>query len=86
MVTDQDGQPIEVTRGDAGLMLSKIDNKYKFDGYKNRQDSAAKILTDLVKPGDRWFNTGDIIRQIDVGFAMGLPHYCLLYTSDAADE
>jgi citronellyl-CoA synthetase len=75
MVTDQDGQPVEVARGEAGLMLSQIDNKYKFDGYKNRQDSAAKILTDLVKPGDRWFNTGDIIRQIDVGFAMGLPHY-----------
>ena len=34
-----------------------------------------KILTDCVKPGDRWFNTGDMIRQIDVGFAMGLPHY-----------
>ncbi len=75
IVLDEDGKVIEVEPGEAGLMLGQIDDRYKFDGYKNADATNDKILTDLRKPGDRWFNTGDLIRTIDVGFAMGLPHY-----------
>ena len=75
IVRDESGNVIEVPLGEAGLMLGQIDDRYKFDGYKDAQASDDKILTDLREPGDRWFNTGDLIRQIDVGFAMGLPHY-----------
>jgi citronellyl-CoA synthetase len=75
IVLDGDGKVIEVEPGEAGLMLGQIDDRYKFDGYKNADATNDKILTDLRKPGDRWFNTGDLIRTIDVGFAMGLPHY-----------
>ena len=69
------GQLIQVAPGGAGLLLSKVDEKYQFDGYKDKQASDDKILTDVLESGDRWFNTGDLIRQIDVGFAMGLPHF-----------
>ncbi len=75
MVLDEDGNLIEVPLGEPGLMLGKIDDKYKFDGYKNKDATNDKILCDLREPGDRWFNTGDLVRKIDVGFAMGLPHY-----------
>ena len=75
IVLDGDGKVIEVEPGEAGLMLGQIDDRYKFDGYKNADATNDKILTDLREPGDRWFNTGDLIRTIDVGFAMGLPHY-----------
>ena len=47
----------------------------ELDGYKNKEATNDKILTNLKEPGDRWFNTGDLIRMIDVGFAMGMPHY-----------
>ena len=75
IVLDEDGKVIEVEPGEAGLMLGQIDDRYKFDGYKNADATNDKILTDLREPGDRWFNTGDLIRTVDVGFAMGLPHY-----------
>ena len=75
IVLDGDGKVIEVEPGEAGLMLGQIDDRYKFDGYKNADATNDKILTDLREPGDRWFNTGDLIRTVDVGFAMGLPHY-----------
>ena len=75
IVLDENGKVIEVEEGEAGLMLGQIDDRYKFDGYKNTDATNDKILTDLREPGDRWFNTGDLIRTVDVGFAMGLPHY-----------
>jgi len=75
IVLNENGQVIEVEEGQAGLMLGQIDDRYKFDGYKNADATNDKILTDLREPGDRWFNTGDLIRRIDVGFSMGLPHY-----------
>ena len=75
IVLDEDGKVIEVELGEAGLMLGQIDDRFKFDGYKSTDATNDKILTDLREPGDRWFNTGDLVRKIDVGFAMGLPHY-----------
>src|SRR5690606_27315745 len=34
-----------------------------------------KIMRNVFKQGDQYFNTGDLLRQVDVGFALGLPHY-----------
>ncbi|ARN75211.1 long-chain-acyl-CoA synthetase [Oceanicoccus sagamiensis] len=75
MVRDSAGKLVETEKGEPGLLLSEIDAKYIFDGYENKEATNSKILTDVKKPGDRWFNTGDLIREIDVGFAMGLPHF-----------
>ena len=61
--------------GEPGLLLSKIDEKYRFDGYENKEATNSKVLENVSEQGDRWFNTGDLVRQIDVGFALGLPHY-----------
>lgn len=69
------GRCVKAAVGDAGLLLGRIDKKAKFDGYINAEATNNKILTDVFKPGDRWFNTGDLVRQIDVGFALGLKHY-----------
>ena len=75
IVRDIDGKVVEVAAGEPGLLLGEIDDRYKFDGYTSKSASESKILHDLAKPGDAWFNTGDLIRQVDVGFAMGLAHY-----------
>ena len=75
MVRDEHGKVVEVAVGEPGLLLGEIDDRYKFDGYTNDSASESKILRDLVKPGDAWFNTGDLICQVDVGFSMGLAHY-----------
>lgn len=75
LVYDSSGKLIEVEKGEPGLLLSEINEKYNFDGYLNSEATSKKILLDVKKKGDRWFNTGDLIRQIDVGFAFGLPHF-----------
>ncbi|MCA0901209.1 long-chain-acyl-CoA synthetase [Microbulbifer agarilyticus] len=75
LVRDPLGNLIEVEFGKQGLLLAEINDKYRFDGYKNRDASEEKIIRNVKKEGDSWFNTGDLIRQIDVGFAMGIPHF-----------
>jgi citronellyl-CoA synthetase len=75
IVRDSAGRCIEVPLGEPGLLLGQINAKAEFDGYTNPEATASKIVCDVQKKGDRWFNTGDLIRQIDVGFAMGMKHF-----------
>ena len=75
MVRDKQGNLLQVAKGETGLLLGEIDDKFKFDGYTNDDATESKILRDVVKPGDAWFNTGDLIREVDVGFALGKAHY-----------
>lgn len=75
IVRNADGKMVEVPVGQPGLLLGEVDDRYRFDGYTDTQASEQKMLRDVIKPGDVWFNTGDLIRQIDVGFALGIPHY-----------
>lgn len=72
---DASGRCIEVPVGEAGLLLGEISDKTQFDGYSDPEATASKIVSDVLKSGDQWFNTGDLVRQIDVGFAMGLKHF-----------
>ncbi|MEH6567503.1 MAG: long-chain-acyl-CoA synthetase [Halioglobus sp.] len=69
------GRCIEVPLGEPGLLLGQINKKAQFDGYTNPEATASKIVRNVLKKGDAWFNTGDLIKQIDVGFAMGLKHF-----------
>ena len=75
IVLDDQGRPVEVADGKTGLLLGRIDDKFLYDGYKNEEASSTKVLKNVKETGDRWFNTGDLIRRVDVGFAMGMPHY-----------
>lgn len=75
VVRDSEGKCIEVPIGEAGLLLSEITTENEFDGYTNPKATASKIVQNVKEAGDNWFNTGDLVRQIDVGFAMGFKHY-----------
>ena len=44
-------------------------------GYTDKKASEEKVITDVFEKGDRWFNTGDLIKTMDVGFALGRKHY-----------
>lgn len=65
----------KVKKDEAGLMLMEISKDAVFDGYVDPGATQKKILTDVFKKGDRYFNSGDLLKQVDVGFALGLPHY-----------
>lgn len=75
IIRDSNGYCIEVPIGETGLLLSQITTENEFDGYTNRKATAGKIVDNVKEAGDHWFNTGDLVRQIDVGFAMGFKHF-----------
>ncbi len=75
VVRDARGRCVKAAPGQAGLLLGKITAVTAFEGYTNAEATEKKILRDVYKPGDAWFNTGDLLKTVDVGFAFGLPHY-----------
>ncbi|MDE0659591.1 MAG: long-chain-acyl-CoA synthetase [Gammaproteobacteria bacterium] len=75
IVRDADGRCVEVEPGEPGLVLGHINPNAAFEGYTDREATEKKILRDVLEAGDAWFNTGDLVREIDVGYSLGYPHY-----------
>jgi citronellyl-CoA synthetase len=65
-VRGPDGHLIKVARGEVGLLLTEVNERYAFDGYTDKSASEKKLLRDVFVPGDCWFNSGDLLR--DQGF------------------
>ena len=42
-----------------------------FEGYTDPNATEGKILRDALADGDAWFNTGDLMRVVDVGYTLG---------------
>jgi len=72
---DANGRLIPAAAGEPGLLLGQITPRTTFEGYTSKEATEQKILRNAFKEGDAWFNTGDILKTIDVGFAMGFTHY-----------
>jgi fatty-acyl-CoA synthase len=58
---------------EVGELLAEIrdDPRYpaaRFDGYADSGATSAKILRDVLKPGDAWFRTGDLMRRDALGY------------------
>ena len=62
----ENGHLQRVARGEVGLLLGKITDKSPFHGYTDARDTQRCVLRDVFEPGDAWFNTGDLMR--DLGF------------------
>ncbi|MGH8455679.1 MAG: long-chain-acyl-CoA synthetase [Stenotrophobium sp.] len=56
----------KIAKGGVGLLLSEVTDRRPFDGYTDSKASEKKLLRDVFKKGDCWFNTGDLVR--DQGF------------------
>jgi citronellyl-CoA synthetase len=65
-VRGADGRLLRVSRGEVGLLISKVSARYAFDGYTDPAANEKKLLRDVFEPGDCWFNSGDLLR--DLGF------------------
>ena len=72
---DEKGNYIEIKDHSPGLALMKIGPNAIYNGYTDAQASEKKIIRDVIEDGDRWFNTGDLLKTMDVGFALGRQHY-----------
>ena len=75
IVRDEGGRCIEVPEGEPGLLLGHINPNAVFEGYTDPEATEKKVVRDVLEEGDAWFNTGDLIREVDVGFSLGYPHY-----------
>ena len=56
--------------GEVGEAIGMIgdDTRHAFSGYADRADSEKKILRDVFTRGDRWFRTGDLMKQDSEGY------------------
>jgi len=50
-----------VKSGEVGLLVSQISGVLPFDGYVDPKATQKKILEDVFKKGDRYFDSGDLI-------------------------
>eukprot|EP00064_Thunnus_orientalis_P014002 superscaffoldBa00002368_g14043 len=62
-VRNSEGLCIEAARGETGLLVGRITQRSPFVGYAgNKQQTEKKRLRDVMKKGDLFFNTGDLLR------------------------
>ncbi|KAK5867221.1 hypothetical protein PBY51_011734 [Eleginops maclovinus] len=60
---DSSGLCIKAAKGEPGLLVSEISLTAPFPGYKgDLQQSEKKRLHDVIRKGDLYFNTGDLLR------------------------
>jgi acyl-CoA synthetase (AMP-forming)/AMP-acid ligase II len=62
-VRGPDGFCQRVGAGEPGLLVGKIAGKNDYPGYSSREASRRKVLTDVFRRGDAWFDTGDLLRR-----------------------
>ena len=75
IIRDENGLCIEVPRGEPGLLVIEITSKSEFEGYTSKEASEKKILKGVFEEDDAYFNTGDLMKVVDVGFSYGQKHY-----------
>lgn len=64
-------QPITppVPAGETGLLVGKIGDRTPFLGYaNNKKQTETKKLYDVFVKGDKYFNTGDLLKTDHEGF------------------
>lgn len=62
-VRDDSGFMRRVPKGGVGLLISEVSDRRPFDGYTDSSASEKKLLRDVFKEGDCWFNSGDLVRD-----------------------
>jgi acyl-CoA synthetase (AMP-forming)/AMP-acid ligase II len=50
-----------VREGETGLLVARIGKLLRFDGYVDAAATSKKVLRDVVRPGDAYFNSGDLL-------------------------
>ncbi|MBA4287039.1 MAG: long-chain-acyl-CoA synthetase [Xanthomonadaceae bacterium] len=60
---DRHGRLQRVASGGIGLLISEISERAPFDGYTDKRANEAKLLRNVFRNGDCWFNTGDLVRD-----------------------
>lgn len=60
---DDKGFMIPVQPGDSGLLITEVNDKQPFEGYTDEDATNSKLLRNVFKKDDCWFNTGDLVNN-----------------------
>ncbi|MGH6781727.1 MAG: long-chain-acyl-CoA synthetase, partial [Sphingomonadaceae bacterium] len=65
-VRDAEGRLVEAKVGEVAELIAEVLGGTGvggyFEGYTSREATEQKLLRDVVKPGDVWFRSGDLVR------------------------
>ena len=69
-VRDAEGRCVLAGHNEPGEAIGRVgqDGRSSFDGYKDSSATERKVLTDVFEDGDRWFRTGDLLKQDADGY------------------
>ncbi|XP_044526952.1 bile acyl-CoA synthetase [Gracilinanus agilis] len=63
-IRDDKGRCIPVEPGETGLLVSQVTKYNPFPGYLGlKQQTEKKLLRDVLRPGDIYFNSGDLVSR-----------------------
>lgn len=57
------GRLKKVRKGGVGLLIAEVSDRRPFDGYTDPAAGEKKLLRDVFKKGDCYFNSGDLVRD-----------------------
>ena len=66
-IRDERGRMKKVKLGETGLLLILSHGAYTFTGYTDKKASETKLYHNVIREGDAYFNTGDLMRDIGCG-------------------
>ena len=69
-IRDAMGYCVPCDADEPGVLISRIrDDRVwtRFEGYVDDGETRKKVLSDVFERGDRWFNTGDLLKRDDEG-------------------
>ena len=61
---DRAGRYVRARKGEPGLLVARVSDRYRYDGYTDAAASEAKLLRDVFRRGDAWVDTGDLLRHV----------------------
>jgi len=61
------GRMKKVKKGEVGLLLGQITDPENFYMYKDKEATEKKVFRDVLRKGDMYINTGDLLRDIGFG-------------------
>ncbi|MCP4751922.1 MAG: long-chain-acyl-CoA synthetase [Proteobacteria bacterium] len=67
LVRDDKGFLIKVRKGEPGILLGEAKDDVDITGYTSKEATEKKMIYGAFEKGDRWFNTGDMLRNIGFG-------------------
>ncbi len=68
LIRDRSGFARRIAAGETGLLLGRISRFMRFEGYVDKRASQSKVLHDVFRSGDRYFNSGDLVQLHNGGW------------------